>query len=150
MEHQDDKDTRCLLSTTTGSLVSPDGVSESLASAAKFSVSPISPPFSGQSCFLSLELENGHVRSTWDESQALNLFERVLHLTQGQMIVSYVIAESIADNRVWVPIWLDPKKGLSRDRENAVITDHSRDRDQRTIRSQRHILDRSPARPGPP
>jgi hypothetical protein len=65
------------------------------------------------------------------------VFERVLHLTQGQMIVSYVIAESIAVDRVWVSIWLVPKKGLGRARENAVTTDHSRDRDQRTIRSQR-------------
>ena len=140
-------DTLCS-STTSGSCVSPEGVVRSLV--AKLSLTPISPPFSEQCFCSSLELGCSHVRSTGEDSRALNLFERVLHLTQGQMIVSYVIAESIADNRVSVPISLDPKKGLSRDRENAVITDHSRDRDQRTIRSQRHILDRSPARPGPP
>jgi hypothetical protein len=100
MEHPTVKDAWCFLSTITGSLVSPDGFAESLASVAKFSVSPISPPFSGQSCSSSLELGNRHVRSTGDESQALNLLERVLHLTQGQMIVSYVIVESIAWNRV--------------------------------------------------
>ncbi len=32
-------------------------------------------------------------------------FERLLHLTQGQMIVSYVVAESIAVDRVWIPFW---------------------------------------------
>ena len=100
MVHQAVMDTRCLLSTTSGSLVSPDGLAESLACAAKFSVSPISPPFSGQSFCSALELENGHVRSTGDEPQAHNLFERVLHLTQGQRIVSYVIVGSIAWNRV--------------------------------------------------
>ncbi len=76
------------------------------------------------------------------------VFERVLHSTQGHMIVSYVIGESIVWNRVSVPIALDPKKGLSRDRKNAVITDHSRDRDQphhqRTISFQRHILGSQP------
>ena len=95
MEHPTVKDIRCF-STTSGSLVAPDGFAESLASVAKFSVSLTFPPFSGQSCFSSLELENRHVRSTGDESQALNLLERVLHLTQGHRIVSYVITESIA------------------------------------------------------
>ena len=97
MEHPTVKYTRCF-STPSGSLVSPDGFAESLATVAKFSVSPISSPFSGQKFCSALELENRHVRSAGDEPQAHNLFERVLHLTQEQWIVSYVIMESIAWN----------------------------------------------------
>jgi hypothetical protein len=36
--------------------------------------------------------------SAGDDLQALNLFERGLHLTQGQVIVSYAIVETIAWN----------------------------------------------------
>ena len=146
MEHPTVKDIRCF-STTSGSLVAPNGFAESLASVAKFSVSPISPPFSGHSCSSSLELENRHVRSTGDEPQALNLLERALHLTQGQMVASYVIMESIAWNRVSISISLCPKKGQSRDRKNTVTVGcwHSC-----ATNLQRYILDRSPARPGPP
>ena len=146
MNHSAVMDTQCL-STPVDSLVSPDGFAESLASVAKFSVSPISPPFSGHSCSSSLELENRHVRSTGDEPQALNLLERALHLTQGQMVVSYVIMESIAWNRVSISISLCPKKGQSRDRKIAVTVGcwHSC-----VTNLQRYILDRSPARPGPP
>ena len=43
----------------------------------------------------SLELGCRHERSTGEDSMALNLFESVLHLTQGHMIVSYVIADSM-------------------------------------------------------
>ncbi len=35
------------------------------------------------------------LQSTGEDLIALNLFESVLHLTQGQMIVSYVIADSM-------------------------------------------------------
>ena len=68
------------------------------------------------------------------------------------MIVSYVIVVSIAWIGCQPLFFLDPIKGLSRDRKNVVITDHSHDQDQCTIRFQRHImiLDRSPARSGPP
>ena len=95
MEHQAVNDTRCFLSTTSGSLDSPEGVAESLVSVAKSIVSPISPPFSGHRFFSVLGLECRHVRSTGDDSQALNLLERVLHLAQGQLIVSYVFMVSI-------------------------------------------------------
>jgi hypothetical protein len=95
MEHQAVKDTRCFLSITSGLFESPDGVAESLAIVAKPIVSPISPPFSGHRFLSMLGLESRHVRSTGDDSQAHNLLERVLHLAQGQLIVSYVFMVSI-------------------------------------------------------
>ena len=49
-----------------------------------------------------------------------SVLERVLHLTQGQMIESYVIVESIAWNRVSITISLYPIMSLSRDGKNTV------------------------------
>ena len=95
MECQAVKDTRYFLSITSGSLESPDGVAESLVSVAKSIVSPTSPPFSGHRFFSVLELGSRHVRSTGDDPQAPNLLERVLHLTQGQLIVTHVFMVSI-------------------------------------------------------
>ena len=85
-------DTLCL-STTSGSCVSPADVVRSFV--AKPSVTPISPPFSEQGFCSSLELGCSHVQSTGEDSMARNLSESVLHLTQGHMIVSYVIADSM-------------------------------------------------------
>ena len=75
------------------------------------------------------------------------VLERVLQLTQGQMVVSYVIMESIAWNRVSITISLCPIKGQSRDWKNTVTVGCSH---SCVTTLQRYILDRSPARPGPP
>ena len=88
-------DTLCL-SIASGSLVMPDGVAESLVT--KTSESPNSPPLSGQGSCSSLGLGSGLVRSTGDESQALNLFEHGQGLAQGQLLIAYVIGESAMCN----------------------------------------------------
>jgi hypothetical protein len=77
-----------------------------------------------------------------------SVLERVQHLTQGQMVVTYVIMESIARNRVSITISLSAlKKGQSCDRKNIATVGcwHSC-----VTNLQRYILDRSLARPGPP
>ena len=86
------------LDTTSALLASPDGVSESLVT--QSSESPNSPPFCRQGSCSSLGLGCELVRSTGDESQALNLFEHGLGWTQGQLIISHVTAGSIMCNEI--------------------------------------------------
>ena len=81
---------------------------------------------------------------------ALNLFESVLHLTQGQMIVSYVIAESMVWKSVTLLVGLHPKKDRSRDLKDAVIPIMRMTRLSVPLPPNGKFLARRPCRPGSP